>query len=120
MPTTRSMGQTRRNPLWVVVGLVQPVCYLFLFGQLLRPVARLRGVGGPAYNVFVPPLLAQMALPGWVFVGFGLTAELRYGVIERMRVTPMSRLAMLLARAGRRSQGAPCWRASQWPRGWRR
>ncbi len=42
-----------------------------------------------------------MALFGCVFVGFGLIAELRYGVIERMRVTPMSRLSMLLGRAGR-------------------
>jgi ABC-2 type transport system permease protein len=36
---------------------------------------------------------------GGAFVGFGLIAELRYGVIERMRVTPMSRIAMLLGRS---------------------
>jgi len=32
-------------------------------------------------------------------VGFSLIAELRYGVIERLRVTPVSRLALLLGRA---------------------
>ena len=36
-----------------------------------------------------------LAMPG----GFGLIAELRYGVVERMRVTPMSRTAMLLGRS---------------------
>jgi ABC-2 type transport system permease protein len=36
---------------------------------------------------------------GGAFVGFGLIAELRSGVIERMRVTPMSRVAMLLGRS---------------------
>jgi ABC-2 type transport system permease protein len=34
-----------------------------------------------------------------LFVGFGLIAELRAGVVERMRVTPMSRGAMLLGRS---------------------
>jgi ABC-2 type transport system permease protein len=97
----RSMGQTLRNPVWVVVGLMQPLYYLFLFGPLLEPVAKLQGFGGTAYDVFVPALLVQMALFGSIFVGFGLIAELRFGVIERMRVTPMSRLAMLLGRAGR-------------------
>lgn len=98
----RSMGQTLRNPVWVVVGLMQPIYYLFLFGPVLKKVAESTpGYGGSAYNVFVPALLVQMALFGCVFVGFGLIAELRYGVIERMRVTPMSRLSMLLGRAGR-------------------
>jgi ABC-2 type transport system permease protein len=95
----RSMGQTLRNPVWVVVGLMQPLYYLFLFGPLLKPVAGLQGFGGSAYDIFVPALLVQMALFGCVFVGFGLIAELRHGVVERMRVTPMSRLAMLLGRA---------------------
>ena len=98
----RSMGQTLRNPVWVVVGLMQPIYYLFLFGPLLKKVAESTpDYGGNAYNIFVPALLVQMALFGCVFVGFGLIAELRYGVIERMRVTPMSRLSMLLGRAGR-------------------
>ncbi len=47
----------------------------------------------------VPGLLVQVALFGSAFVGFGLIAELRYGVVERMRVTPMSRTAMLLGRS---------------------
>ena len=46
----------------------------------------------------MPGLLIQLAMFG-LFVGFGLIAELRQGVVERMRVTPMSRAAMLLGRA---------------------
>ena len=48
--------------------------------------------------MFVPGLLIQLALFGTLFVGFGLIAELRAGVVERMRVTPVSRFAMLLGR----------------------
>src|ERR1700730_5427083 len=96
----RSMGQTLRNPVWVVVGLMQPLYYLFLFGPVLKKVAeQAPDYGGNAYDIFVPALLVQMALFGCVFVGFGLIAELRYGVVERMRVTPMSRAAMLLGRS---------------------
>src|SRR6478752_3869521 len=38
-------------------------------------------------------------LYGGMFAGFGLLAELRAGIIERARVTPVSRTALLLGRA---------------------
>jgi ABC-2 type transport system permease protein len=96
----RHMGITLRNPAWVVIGLVQPVLYLVLFAPLLKSIATVRGFpAGGAYNVFVPGLLIQLGLFGSAFVGFSLIAELRGGVIERLRVTPVSRLALLLGRA---------------------
>ena len=52
-----------------------------------------------AYNWFIPGLLVQTAMFAAAFAGFGLVAELRYGVVERMRVTPMSRFAMLAGRS---------------------
>ena len=38
-----------------------------------------------------PGLLVMTALFGSTFVGFGFIDEMRHGVVERMRVTPMSR-----------------------------
>src|SRR6476661_6078213 len=94
----RSMWLTLRNPVWVFIGLLQPILYLVLFGPLLKSIAQAPGFpSGGAYNVFVPGLLIQLAMFG-LFAGFGLIAELRSGVVERMRVTPMSRAAMLLGR----------------------
>ena len=96
----RHMAITLRNPAWVVIGLVQPVLYLVLFAPLLKSIASVRGFpAGGAYNVFVPGLLIQLGLFGSAFVGFSLIAELRGGVVERLRVTPVSRLALLLGRA---------------------
>ena len=46
----------------------------------------------------MPGLLVQLGMFGSSFVGFGLIAEWRSGVIERMRVTPASRTALLLGR----------------------
>jgi ABC-2 type transport system permease protein len=96
----RSLSLTVRNPVWVAIGVVQPLYFLVLFGPLLEPLAGAPGFPeGPPLNVFVPGLLIQLGLFGAGFVGFGLIAELRYGVVERLRVTPVSRLALLLGRA---------------------
>ncbi|MCW2716234.1 MAG: type transport system permease protein [Pseudonocardiales bacterium] len=97
----RSMRQSLRNPAWVIIGIVQPVLYLALFGPLLVPVIQ-NTPGfppGDAYQVLVPALLVQLGLFGSLFVGFGLISEYRAGVIERMRVTPVSRVALLVGRA---------------------
>ncbi len=80
--------------------MLQPVLYLVLFAPLLRPIASMRGFpAGGAYNVFVPGLLVQLGMFGAAGVGFSLISELRMGVIERLRVTPVSRVALLLGRA---------------------
>jgi ABC-2 type transport system permease protein len=94
---SRQMALMLRNPVWLVVGVMQPLYFLVLFGPLLAPI-----LGGQnAYQVFVPGLLVQLAMFGPLFVGFVLISELRGGILERMRVTPVSRLALLLGRCGR-------------------
>jgi len=96
----RYFGLLIHNPVWVVLGVLNPVLYLVLFAPLLKPIAAMRGFPpGGAYNVFVPGLLVQLGLFGASGVGFSLIAELRAGVIERLRVTPVSRVALLFGRA---------------------
>jgi ABC-2 type transport system permease protein len=96
----RYFGLFIRNPLWVAVGVLQPVLYLVLFAPLLKPLANMPGFPrGGAYNVFVPALLVQLGMFGAAGVGFSLISELRFGVIERLRVTPVSRVALLFGRA---------------------
>jgi ABC-2 type transport system permease protein len=88
-----------RNPAWVIIGLTQPILYLALMGPLLAklPAAALDGTGN-AYKFFVPGLLIQLGLFGSTFVGFTIIADWRAGVIERFRVTPVSRLAIMAGR----------------------
>jgi ABC-2 type transport system permease protein len=96
----RELLLTLRNPVWMFMGVMQPVLYLLFFGPLLKNIAAMPGFPpGGAFNVFVPGILVMTALFGSAFVGFGLCDEMREGVVERMRVTPMSRLAMLLGRS---------------------
>jgi ABC-2 type transport system permease protein len=90
-----------RNPIWVFVGIFQPVMYLLLFGPLLKPALAPLGAttNAETYRIFVPGLLVLIAIFGGLFQGFGLIAELRAGIIERSRVTPVSRIALLLGRS---------------------
>ncbi len=100
---SRAMLAILRDPMWIIVGLAQPLFYLYLFGPLLKASGVTRGLppGTSSWDVFVPGLLVQLALFSSAFSGFGLLAEMRAGVLERLAVTPMSRLAMLLGRAAR-------------------
>jgi ABC-2 type transport system permease protein len=95
----RELRLSVRNPVWVIIGITQPLLYLLLFGPLLKRISGLHGFpDGNSWQVFVPGLLVQLGIFGALFVGFGLIAEIRNGVIERMRVTPAPRLALLAGR----------------------
>ncbi|MFJ9366579.1 ABC transporter permease [Nocardia sp. NPDC101769] len=87
-----------RNPVWVIIGLMQPIIYLVLFGPLVKGVAPSLGPGADPWKILTPALVIQIGLFGALFVGFGIVAEWRAGVIERQRVTPASRGALLLGR----------------------
>jgi len=95
----RSLILTIRQPVWIIFGMMVPVLYLVLFGPLLEGAVTAAGTGTNAFNWFVPGLIVQIAIFGTAFGGFGLIAEMRAGVVERMRVTPISRSAMLLGRS---------------------
>jgi len=88
---------TLRNPAWVVIAMFIPICYMLLFAPLLSNLVGMPGFPvGRAYNTFTPGLMLMMAIYGSGFAGMAMIARLREGVIERWRVTPVSRLAMML------------------------
>lgn len=101
----RQVRLVLREPAFLTIGLLQPILYLVLFGPLLTKLPAGALTGGPgaggvaeAYRFFVPGLLIQLALFGSTFVGFAIISDWRAGVIERYRVTPVSRLAILAGR----------------------
>lgn len=88
----------RRNPIWFFVGLFQPICFLLLFAPLLKNILTVpSGSMGEVLTIFVPGLIAMLAMFG-AFSGFNIIDDLRSGVLERMQVTSVSRLALLLGR----------------------
>ena len=93
----RQLRMNLRNPAWVIIGMLQPVLYLMLFGPLLEPLISQFGATN-AYTFFVPGMLVQLGIFGAFFAGFSLIGEWREGVIEAERVTPASRTALLVGR----------------------
>jgi ABC-2 type transport system permease protein len=93
----RKMLESLRQPAWIVMGLMTPLLYLGLFTPLLNALA-----GGPGFppgrvlDVFVPGVLVLIAFGAGMGAGWPVIWELDSGVIERLRVTPASRLALLL------------------------
>jgi len=96
----RSLRLSLRTPAWALLSLVQPLLYLALFGPLLERVVTATPdlPPGNTWQIFVPGLLVQLGLFGTAFVGFGIIAESRAGVIDRLHVTPAHRSALLLGR----------------------
>src|SRR5215469_13104790 len=96
--TMNEIRVTIRNPFWAFSGLFQPIIYLLLFGPLLNGVAGVRGFpgGGNAIQFFAPGLLIMNALFGSGFEGFTLRDKLDSGFLERLRVTPISRIALAM------------------------
>ena len=84
----RQIRMNLRNPAWVLIGIMQPVLYLLLFGPLLEPLVDQFGAAHNAYTFLVPGLLVQLGMFGAFFAGFSLIGEWREGVIEAERVTP--------------------------------
>jgi ABC-2 type transport system permease protein len=85
-----------RNPTWLVVGFSTPVLYLVLFTPLLKELPGVKSFPtGSVLEVFLPGILALLAFTSGANAGFGIIFEMQLGIIERFRVTPASRLAIL-------------------------
>jgi len=97
----RQMLLVFRSKVQLAFGLAQPVAYLLLYAPMLKLALHSDGVTTytQAYRIYVPGLMALTAILGGIFTGFTLMAEIRAGIIERARVTPVSRLALMLGRA---------------------
>ncbi|MFH8341931.1 ABC transporter permease [Streptomyces sp. AM6-12] len=96
----RDMKLALRSPTWLLIGIMQPLLYLFLFGPLMVSVVdHTPGFPpGSAWEVLTPALIVQTALFSGSFAGVGLLTEYRVGVVDRFRGTPASRAALLFGK----------------------
>lgn len=85
---------TLRMPLWTLFTLIQPLIWLLIFGQLFG-----RFVGTANYMDFmVPGILIMTVLFGSSWSGVSLLREISAGSVDRMLVSPVSRVAIVLSR----------------------
>jgi ABC-2 type transport system permease protein len=87
---------TLRNPFWIGFGLFQPVVYLLLFYPFLKGVAQAPGFpNANTIQFFAPGLFIMSAFMNGSYSGFGLLDRLESGFLERVRVTPVSRIGLV-------------------------
>jgi ABC-2 type transport system permease protein len=90
-------GQLVRNPVSIALTLVQPLTYLLFFTPFLKAVMGAHTYRD-AFQIYVPSLFAAMGVFSGMFAGFALLAAMRQGVVTRCRVTPLSRVGLILGR----------------------
>lgn len=93
---TRNLKKTLRAPVWLIIGLMQPVLYLVLYMPLLKNMGNAQMPTADIVKMFVPGMLVIMGMGG-LFAGFSFVDEIRQGLISRWLVTPASRVGIILS-----------------------
>ena len=92
------MPTLTREPIWIVVMIVQPMVWLLLYGQLFKNITRLGGFGTGSYITFLAPAVVIMnGFFGATWSGMAMINDLEHKVVERFLATPASRLSIVLS-----------------------
>lgn len=96
--THRRLLALMRQPGVIVITLVQPVIWLFLFGSLFRRVVELPGFGAGSYlGYLVPGVVIMNAVSSNMWAGMTTIDEIERGTLNRFLVTPVNRIAIINA-----------------------
>ncbi|WP_089103104.1 ABC transporter permease [Streptomyces hyaluromycini] len=94
--TQRQLLVFARQPAFAVITLIQPVIWLFLFGNLFKKVVELGGFGTASYlDYLVPGVVVMSALSSNMWAGMGTLEEIQRGTLNRFLTTPVSRAALM-------------------------
>ena len=96
--TGRQLRAFARQPAYIVINLIQPVIWLFLFGSLFRKVVELPGFGDASYlDYLVPGVVIMTALSTSMWSGMTVLEEIDRGIMDRFMVLPLHRSAIINA-----------------------
>ena len=95
--SVRSIRALVRQPVFLVITLIQPMVWLLLFGALFESVVRIPGFGGGAsYLEFLTPgVIAMTALFSAMWAGTVFIDDMERGVMDRLLASPVRRGAMI-------------------------
>jgi ABC-2 type transport system permease protein len=96
--TQRQLKAFARQPAIIVISLVQPAVWLFLFGNLFRKITELPGFGTGSYlDYIVPGVVVMNAVSTNMWSGMAALEEIERGITSRFLITPVSRGAIMNA-----------------------
>jgi ABC-2 type transport system permease protein len=96
----RQVRNLMREPIWIVLLLVQPMVWLLLYGQLFKRVTNLPGggFGTASYITFLAPAIVIMnAFFGATWSGMAMISDLDRDVLPRFLATPVSRASLVVS-----------------------
>jgi ABC-2 type transport system permease protein len=95
--SVRSLRALVRQPVFLVITLIQPMIWLLLFGALFESVVQIPGFGGGAsYLEFLTPgVVAMTALFSAMWAGTLYIDDMQRGVMDRLLASPVRRGAMM-------------------------
>jgi ABC-2 type transport system permease protein len=96
--TVRRLAVFVRQPWYLLITLVQPVIWLYLFGNLFRSIVNLPGFHAPSYlDYLVPGIVIMNAMSVNMWAGMTMLEEIDRGTLNRFLITPVSRGAIINA-----------------------
>jgi ABC-2 type transport system permease protein len=97
--TGRKLHALVRQPWVLAFSVIQPVIWLFLFGQLFRRIIDIPGFAyhGTYLDYLVPGLIAMNAMSNNMWAGMSMIEEIDRGTLNRFLATPASRIGIMNA-----------------------
>ncbi|UNC92056.1 ABC transporter permease [Candidatus Contubernalis alkaliaceticus] len=94
----RKLRPMFKNPLSIILSMIQSIIWLLLFGSLFSKITNIPGFITDSYVTYlIPGILVMNALFAGVFLGMGTLYDIHVGVMERFLVAPVSRVALILS-----------------------
>ena len=91
-----------RLKVFVAINIIQPMLWLMLFTQVfnnLQEVPQIQQLGDITYlQFFAPGVVVMTVIFGTVASGFGILRDMDMGILDKMLVTPVSRLSIVFSR----------------------
>lgn len=85
--------------MWALFTIIQPLIWLLIFGQLFKNMASIPGFPSGRYmDFFLPGAVIMTVLFGTSWSGVSLLREINFGTVEKMLVTPVSRVSIVMSR----------------------
>ena len=79
----RQLRNLMREPIWIIVMIVQPLIWLLLYGQLFSRVGVLRGGASTYIEFLTPGIICMNAFFGGSWAGMAMITDLDRHVVDR-------------------------------------
>ncbi|SCY22219.1 ABC transporter permease [Alkaliphilus peptidifermentans] len=94
----RRIRPTFRQPMTIVMSMVQPIIWLLLFGNLFKGIVEVPGFSTDSYVEYIlPGMIVMNTLFIGIYTGMGTLNDINSGVMERFLIVPINKIIIILS-----------------------